>query len=115
MTHARTLHDLATGYFNYNPLEKKWYQNCTERYLWQNESEISALQCHVLARKTLRLPVISPAGIPSDLCMYIIFGPALGIYLFAQAVSSFSVAFFDSFRLKAKSDSSSIMILMLLT
>lgn len=61
-------------------------------------------QCYVPARKTLRLTVGSPPGIPSELWMYIIFRSALGTYLLAQAVSSFPVASFDSFGLKAKPD-----------
>lgn len=69
----------------------------------------------VPARKTLRLTEGSPPGIPSELWMYVIFGSALGICLLAQAVSSFPVTSFDGFGLKAKPNSFSYHVLMLLT
>lgn len=89
--HMRSQSDLATGCFSCNLLEWKGCQNCTERSLWQNETEITALQCYVPARMPGRLAVGFLPGISSELWMYIIFGAALGAYLLALAVSSFQI------------------------
>lgn len=86
------------------------------RGLWQSETEITALQCHIPARMPLRLAVGSLPGILSEVWMYIIFRAALAAYLPAQAVSSFPVfSFLIALVQKESCRVSPTMILMLLT